>query len=139
MAFEVVFVIRLPRSRTHIAKVFATGTVHVVAAHRPLDCFFAPRTHLCVCGYPFCVGLLGHHLLHPLCFLLAFAGVMVVALAFEAEDFATGATDSPDTDLVDTDAIATVSAGAELVVTVLEDEKLAYFFTIFLFQGVLVA
>ena len=71
--------------------------------------------------------------MHPLCLLLTFAGVVVVALAFEAEYFTTGATNCTDTDFVDADAVAAVGTGAELIVAVLEDEELTYFFTIFLF------
>lgn len=46
MAFEVVFVIWLPRLRTHIAETFAASAGHEVATHRPLNCLLAPGTYL---------------------------------------------------------------------------------------------
>jgi len=78
VAFEMVFVIWLPRFRTHIAEIFTTSAGHEVTTHRPLHCLLAPRTNLSVLGNPFSIRLLAHHLLNPLHLLIALARIVVV-------------------------------------------------------------
>ena len=78
VALEVVLVVGLPRSGAHVAEVLAAGASHEVAAHRPLDRFFAPGTHLSVGADPLRIRLLSHHLFDPIRLLLAFARIVIV-------------------------------------------------------------
>ena len=94
MAFEVVFMVWLPSPGTHIAKTLPAGTGHIVASHRPFYCLIAPRTHLSISAYPLSVCLFLDNLFDPFRFLLAVAGVMVIALTFKTENLAAGASNS---------------------------------------------
>jgi hypothetical protein len=121
VAPEVVLVVGLPRLRAHVAETFAAFADHEVAAHRTLHCLPAGGTDLCVLRDPFGIGLFLYHLLHPLCLLLAFARVVVVALAPKTEDLAAVALDCV-LGVVDFDAIAAICARAELIVSISCDE-----------------
>lgn len=124
MALEVVLVVWLPRLRTHVAEAFAAGAGHEVAAHRSLNCLLAPGTDLGVLGDPLRIGLFLHNLLDPLALFLALAGVVIVALAPEAEDLSAVADYCIEL-RVDFDAVAAVDSRAELIVAVGSDEQLA--------------
>ena len=78
MALEVIFMVRFPRSRTHITEVFSTSTSHKITAHSPLNSFFAPWTDLSIGRYPFSISFFSHNLLDPWSFLLTFARVVVI-------------------------------------------------------------
>lgn len=121
VAPEVVLVVWLPGLRAHVAEVFAAFADHEVAAHRALHCLPAGGADLCVLRYPLSVRLFLYHLLHPPCLLLAFAGVVVVALAAKAEDLAAVALDCV-LGVVYFDAVAAICARAELVVSISGDE-----------------
>ena len=117
-----VFVVGLPRLRAHVAERFAARAGHEVAPHRPLDCLLAPRAHLRVCRYPLRVRLLRQHLLLPLLFLLAFARIVVVALAAEAEHLPAHALHRVNRQFVNFDAVSAIGPSAKLVVSVRGDE-----------------
>ena len=93
MALEMVFMVRLPRLRTHIAKAFTTSTCHEVTPHRSLNRFFAPRTNLGIGSYPLCICFLWKNLLYPFLFLIAFTGIMIITLTFKAKNFSASTLD----------------------------------------------
>lgn len=123
MALEMVFVVWFPRLRAHVAEALAAGAGHEVAAHRSLNCFFAPGTYLGILGDPLGIGFLLHDLLDPLCLFLAFARVVVIALAPEAENLSAVADYCIEL-CVDFDAVATIDSRAELIVAIGGDEQL---------------
>jgi hypothetical protein len=124
MALEMVLVVWLPRLGAHIAKAFAAGAGHVVAARRPLDCLLAPGTNLGVMGDPLDIRLFADHLLEPLGFLVAFAGVVVVALATETEHLSASAHHRVQRS-VHLYAVAAVHPSAKLIVAVGGNEHFA--------------
>lgn len=124
MAFEVVFVIRLPRLRTHIAKTFTASAGHKVATHRSLNCLLAPGTYLGILGDPLRICFFLHNLLDPLGFFLAFARVVIIALTPETE-YLSAVADYCIELRVDFDAVTAVDSRAKLIVAVGGDEQLA--------------
>ena len=92
MALEMIFVVWLPRSRTHITKILATSASHEVATHRSLHSFLAPWTYLSICTDPLRICLLCQHLFEPFRFLLTFARIVIVRHTPKAEYLPTGAT-----------------------------------------------
>ncbi len=124
MALEVVLVVRLPRLRAHVAEILSTGTGHKIAAHRSLDCLLTPGANLGVLGNPLGISFFLQDLLHPHLLFLASAGVVIIALAAEAEDLAARAGHCVQLH-VNLDAVGTVHSRAELVVPIGSDEQLA--------------
>lgn len=117
VTLEVVFMVGLPRVRTHIAEVLATPACHEIAAHRSLYCLLTPRTYLRILRNPLGISFFLHHLLDPSCFLLAFARIVIIALASEAKDLTTGTFNCIELH-VHLNAVATISPSAELIITV---------------------
>jgi hypothetical protein len=93
VAFEMVLVVGLPGAGAHVAKALTACASHKIAPHRPLHCLLAPRTDFSILGNPFGIGLFFDNLLDPLGLFLALAGVVIVALTPEAEDFPASAGD----------------------------------------------
>jgi hypothetical protein len=87
VALKVILMIGLPRLRTHIAKALSTGACHKIASHTSFDSLFAPWTYFSVIRDPLCIRFFFQYLFHPFGFFLAFARVVVIALASETKDF----------------------------------------------------
>jgi hypothetical protein len=64
-------------------------------------------------------------LLGPFALLVAFAGVMIIALALKAEDLAADAGDSLESRQIQFNAVAAVDAGAKLILVVGSNEEFA--------------
>lgn len=116
MTFEMVLMVRLPRSGTQITKIFSAHTGHEVTAGASLDCFFAPWTEFSIDSHPFGISLLFHDIFHPEFFLITCAGTMIIRVAFEAENFATSAFDTSQVKVIDFDTVSAIYSSTELIV-----------------------
>jgi hypothetical protein len=117
MTFEMVFMIRLPRTGTQVTEVFSAYTGHEVTAGTSLDCLFAPWAEFSIDSHPFGISLLFHDIFHPKFFLITCAGTMIIRVAFEAENFATGAFDTSQIQIIDFDTVSAIYSSTELIVT----------------------
>lgn len=131
MTLKMIFVIRLPRFRTHIAKWLTARTSHKVTPHGSFHCLFTPRTYLRVLCDPFSISFFLHYLLHPLDFLLAFTWVMIITLAAETKYFA-ACTAYCIKFHVYLYTISTINACAELIVLISCYELLTNFLLVFI-------
>lgn len=118
VALEVVLVVGLPRSRTHVTEALAAAAgrcaSHEVAAGRPFDVLVAPRADLSVEAKPFSVCLFLLNDVFPLAGLEAIAGPMHLLPTLKAETGTAAALNLLECSLLRADALVAVSTGTEL-------------------------
>ena len=132
VAIEVVFMVWLPRLRTHIAEIFTTSTSHKVATHRTLNSLFTKRTYFGIIYNPLNVSLLHQNLRNPLGLLFTFTGVMIITLASETEHLSAHTLYCLQTKLVQFYAIVAVNSSAELIILICCYEQFTEFLLVFL-------
>ena len=80
VALEMIFVVRLPRLRTHVTEVLTTSASYEVTPMGSFYCLFAKRTYFSILRYPLHISLFLNHPRHPPFFLFTETGMVVIAL-----------------------------------------------------------
>ena len=139
MAFKMVFMVRLPGTRTHVTEVLTASTRHIVATHGPFNCLFTPWAYLSISTYPFSISLLTHDLLNPFNLLVTLARVVIITHTPETELFTADAPNYTNIDLINLNAITTVSTSTKLIISIFHNQLLTQFLQILLPPSFLVA
>ena len=131
VALEMIFVVRLPRLRTHVTEVLTTSASYEVTPMGSFYCLFAKRTYFSILRYPLHISLFLNHPRHPPFFLFTETGMVVIALTQVAKNFATSTLYCLKVHRVNLDTVVTVNTSTELIVFASSDEHLTDLLLIF--------